>query len=184
MSMTTASAEVSQVGPAPIVDKPMAPALADAPGAQPSPQHAWVPGHWRWLDGAYVWEAGRWELPPVAGLAWVAPQWQQQGNGYVLKEGFWQDAPPAPAPVATATMPPPAQIVVAEPPPAPQVEVIYERPSAMHVWVGGYWGWRGGRHVWVSGHWDRPPHSNAVWIAPRWERRGGNYIFFEGHWGR
>src|ERR1043166_4444879 len=73
------------VPPAPIVDRPLAPAVADTPGDQPSPQHVWVPGHWRWHEGAFVWETGHWELPPAADLIWHEPQWEQQGNGYVLR---------------------------------------------------------------------------------------------------
>src|SRR3954468_21201967 len=77
------------VSPAPIVDKPLAPAANDTPGEQPSPQHMWVPGHWRWSEGAYVWEMGRWEFPPATNVAWHAPQWEKQANGYVLREGYW-----------------------------------------------------------------------------------------------
>src|SRR5512138_1765816 len=119
------------VPPAPVIEKPLSPAINDAPGEQPSPQHVWVPGHWRWSEGAYVWEAGRWEVPPAPNLAWNPPQWQQQGNGYVLREGYWQEAAPAPA-VASA---PPVQpeIVVTAPPPPPQPEVVIERPTATHV---------------------------------------------------
>src|SRR5262245_34302663 len=40
------------VPPAPLVDKPLTPIGNDIPGEQPSPQHAWIPGHWRWLEGA------------------------------------------------------------------------------------------------------------------------------------
>src|SRR5215467_2681368 len=91
------------VPPASIVDKPLAPAAADIPGDQPSSQHVWVPGHWRWNEGAYTWETGHWELPPAPNMMWHAPEWQNQGNWYVLREGFWDDTPP-PAPVANAVV--------------------------------------------------------------------------------
>src|SRR5258706_5315652 len=77
------------VPPAPIVDKPLNPVGNDIPGDQPTPQYAWVPGHWRWSEGAYVWESGRWEIPPAPSLVWHAPEWQREANGYVLREGFW-----------------------------------------------------------------------------------------------
>jgi len=65
------------VPPAPIVAKPLTPAANDTPGEQPSSQHVWVPGHWRWHEGAYVWESGRWEVPPALNLVWHAPEWKQ-----------------------------------------------------------------------------------------------------------
>ena len=82
------------VPPAPVIEKPLNPAANYVQGDQPTAQHNWVPGHWRWHEGAYVWEAGRWEVPPAPNLVWHAPEWQQQGNGYVLREGYWDEAPP------------------------------------------------------------------------------------------
>ncbi|HVS54284.1 MAG TPA: hypothetical protein VHD62_18150 [Opitutaceae bacterium] len=181
MSRAQASAvpNAPTVAPAPAVDKPLPPAANDTPGEQPTAQHVWVAGHWRWNEGAYVWESGRWEIPPMPNVSWVPPQWQQQGSGYVLKEGYWDEAQPA----ASATAPQPAaEVATTEPPPPPQREVIYERPSPVHVWISGYWGWRGGRHVWIGGHWEMPPRANALWVAPRWEFRGGRYVFVEGYW--
>jgi hypothetical protein len=76
------------------------------------------------------------------------------------------------------------EIVQAPPPePAIQTEVIYERPSPAHVWIAGYWGWRGGRYLWTPGYWCYPPRPHSVWVRPHWERhpqRG--YIHIEGHW--
>src|SRR5688572_32627197 len=90
------------VSPAPVVAKPLTPATNDTPGEQPSSQHVWVPGHWRWHEGAYVWEAGRWEVPPAATVTWHAPEWQRQGNGFVLREGYWTEPAPQPAQVVAA----------------------------------------------------------------------------------
>src|SRR5688572_30534286 len=87
LSAATSLPSSATVPPAPIVDKPLNPVANDIPGDQPTTQHAWVPGHWRWHEGAYVWESGRWEVPPAPNLVWHAPEWQQQGNGYVLREG-------------------------------------------------------------------------------------------------
>jgi len=74
------------VPPAPVMDRPLDPATSDAPGEQPSAQHHWVPGHWRWLEGAYVWEPGRWEIPPQANVVWHQAEWQRHPNGWALKE--------------------------------------------------------------------------------------------------
>lgn len=181
----TAVSNAPTVAPAPIVDKPLTPAANDTPGDQPTPQHAWIPGHWRWSEGAYVWESGHWEIPPAPTVVWHAPEWRQQGSGYVLREGFWDEAPPASTQTtvaAPAVQSPPPEIVVTAPPPPPQREVIYERPSGTHVWVPGYWAWRGNRHVWVSGHWTTPPRHNLVWVPARWEMRGHRYVFVQGYW--
>lgn len=177
----TAVPTAPTVSPAPIIDKPLTPAANDTPGEQPSTQHVWVPGHWRWHEGAYVWESGRWEIPPTAGVSWVAPQWQQQANGFVLQEGYWSETPPPPPQVAAAPQPP-QQIIVSAPPPPPQPEVIFERPTPVHVWIQGHWRWRDGRHVWIPGRWETPPRQNAIWVSARWEMRGNQYVFVEGFW--
>jgi hypothetical protein len=193
--------DAATVPVAPVVERPLEPAMADVPGEAPSPQHRWVPGHWRWQEGAFVWEAGRWHVPPAANLAWQAPQWQRTANGYVLRDGRWVEAAtvtagaPPPAPVTTSVAPPvsapPPQTVIVQPTPAPQVivmapppprrEVVYVRPSPRHVWLPGYWAWRGNRYVWI-GHYVVPPPGRRGWVEPRWERRSGTYIFIEGHW--
>lgn len=173
------------VPPAPVVERPLEPASGDVPGEQPSAQHQWVPGHWRWLEGAYVWEGGRWDIPPAPNVVWQAPRWERQANGFVLKEGFWEEAPPAQVTVVSAPQPqaaPPQEIIVNVPPPPPPREVIYERPSPLHIWIGGHWSWRLGKHVWVSGRWSTAPRHNAVWVAPRWEHRRGQYVYIEGYW--
>ena len=175
-----------RVSLAPMVDAPLAPAVSDTPGEQPSAEHDWVPGHWRWSEGAYVWESGRWEIPPTPNVTWHAPQWRKEANGFVLIEGFWDEAPAVPTTVVRAApaqpAPAPQEIYSTTPPPPPQREIIYARPSPMHVWIGGHWGFRAGRHVWIGGRWDAPPRSNVIWVGPRWEHRGGRYVFVDGYW--
>src|SRR3954462_5758565 len=79
------------VSPAPVVDQPLPPAVSqEVPEPQPSSQHVWLPGHWRWQQGAYVWIAPHWELPPMANATWVPPRWEKKANGYVLVEGYWE----------------------------------------------------------------------------------------------
>jgi hypothetical protein len=187
-----------------IVKAPMAPQSSqEIIEERPTQSHVWVAGHWRWQEGRYAWVAGRWELPPRANLVWVEPRWEQRANGYVLAGGYWQEAaaggvgiaggagaagvagvarPSTPAPGAVAVATPPPEVVIVQAPPPPQREYILERPSVHHVWIGGHWGWHGGRHVWVGGRWDLPPRSNVVWVEPRWERRDRGYIFMDGYW--
>jgi hypothetical protein len=72
---------------------------------------------------------------------------------------------------------------VTDPPPPVQTEVVGEPPYAGAVWVGGYWGWEGGRHVWHAGTWERP-RPGYVWQPHRWEPRGRGYVFVRGGWRR
>lgn len=169
------------VPPAPVIEKPLAPAANDTPGEQPSAQHVWVPGHWRWHEGAYVWEAGRWEIPPAPNVMWDPPQWQQQGSGYVLREGYWQEAERASAAATSGSAPQP-QIIVTAPPPPAQRELIPGRPTAVHVWMPGYWAWDGRQYQWIAGRWEQPARPNLLWVPPRWELRGGRYVFIDGYW--
>lgn len=154
-----------------LVSQPLAVPTSDRPDEQPSPQHAWIPGHWRWGQGAYVWIAGHWDIPPIPNATWVGPEWQQQGSGYVLREGYWQQ------PVTTVQ-----ETVATQPPPPSQPEMITEQPSPVHVWVSGYWDWRGNQYVWIAGRWDLPPKPNQVWVPTRWEVRGNRFVLVSGFW--
>ena len=74
-------------------------------------------------------------------------------------------------------------LVVDVAPPAPYVEVVPVLPYSGGVWIGGYWGWSGGRHNWVPGRWDRPRPGYA-WSPHRWEQRGNRWHLHEGGWVR
>jgi hypothetical protein len=79
--------------------------------------------------------------------------------------------------------PPPGEVVVNEAPPAAPAEVVTVAPAPGLVWVGGYWGWYGGRYTWVAGGWHRPPYAGAVWSGRYWARRpGGGHVFIRGGW--
>ncbi len=170
--------DAPQMPPAPLLDKPLPPSTPASVGDQPSPPHVFISGHWRWQDGAYVWDAGHWELPPAASASWVAPRWEKQDNGYVLVEGYWQEGA---GDTAEASAQADTEVVEVAPPP-PEREIIVDRPSPAHVWIGGYWGYRAGKHVWISGRWDLPPRQSVVWVAPHWARRGHGYVFIPGCW--
>jgi hypothetical protein len=66
-------------------------------------------------------------------------------------------------------------------PPAPQAETVPPAPSATHVWVGGYWAWRGA-WVWVAGTYVVRPRPAAVWVPGRWDRRPRGWVWVPGHW--
>ena len=65
-------------------------AIVEHHGTPPSRDHVWVNGYHRWDGNAYVWEPGRWELPPREHAVWVAPRWQHRHDGYVFVEGRWR----------------------------------------------------------------------------------------------
>jgi hypothetical protein len=90
-------------------------------------------------------------------------------------------APVAPRPYGYA---PAGEVIVTDvAPPAPLVEPVPIAPYAGAVWIGGYWGWRGGRHVWVGGHYEQP-RPGYVWRPHAWEQRDGRWHLHEGHWER
>jgi hypothetical protein len=163
---------------APVVSQPLPPAVEGPAAAQPTPNHVWIPGQWYQANDGYSWATGHWDLAPRPGASWIPAHWEARDGGFVLLAGFWQDTQP----VAVVAPPPAQEVVVEAAPPPPQTEVIIERPSPRHVWIGGYWGWHEGRHVWIAGRWELPPHERAIWEAPRWETRGGRYVLVPGRW--
>jgi hypothetical protein len=54
------------------------------------------------------------------------------------------------------------------------------RPTPRHVWVPGYWGYRGGTRVWIGGAWLLP-QTNWVWIAPHWQWNGYSWVWAPGY---
>jgi hypothetical protein len=68
-------------------------------------------------------------------------------------------------------------------PPPPQVEVIPVAPFVGAVWIGGYWGWQGGRHVWYGGRWEHP-RAGYIWHPHAWVAVGGHWRLRAGYWGR
>ena len=72
-------------------------------------------------------------------------------------------------------------VVVDMPPPAPYAEVVPVMPYPGAVWVGGYWGWRGGRHQWVPGYYERP-RPGYRYEPNRWENHGGRWHLRIGGW--
>ncbi|WHZ10443.1 MAG: hypothetical protein OJF60_000882 [Burkholderiaceae bacterium] len=89
----------------------------------------------------------------------------------------------APAPVAYGE---PA-VVAPVAPPAPYAESITVAPAPGYIWIGGYWGWVGGRYMWRAGHWEAPRRGYhwvpRSWVAGPggWHQRGGRW---EGGGGR
>jgi hypothetical protein len=77
--------------------------------------------------------------------------------------------------------PAPDEAVVEAPPPDQDV-VVGVAPGPDYVWIGGYWGWNGGRYVWYGGHWDHHPYGRSRWVRGYWNHGGHGYVFVRGHW--
>jgi hypothetical protein len=67
-------------------------------------------------------------------------------------------------------------------PPEPVVEIYGPAPHPGAVWVGGYWGYRGGEWAWVPGAWTRAPRPNSLWVPGRWEARSRGWVWVPGRW--
>jgi hypothetical protein len=65
-------------------------AVVEHRGHAPSRNHVWIPGYQRWDGNHFVWEKGRWEVPPRPHAKWIAPRWQHRRNEYVFVEGRWR----------------------------------------------------------------------------------------------
>ena len=76
-----------------------------------------------------------------------------------------------------------SSVVVDVAPPAPYVEVVPAIPYAGAIWIGGYWGWYGGRHQWVPGRWERP-RPGYQWRPHAWVNQGGHWHLHGGGWVR
>ena len=89
----------------------------------------------------------------------------------------------APYPRRVAYYPEVGGVVTDVAPPEAYAEVVPVAPFPGALWIGGYWGWSGGRHVWVGGRWEhvRPGYG---WAPHRWEERGGRWHLHEGGWVR
>jgi hypothetical protein len=58
--------------------------------ARPSPDYAWVDGHWTYRNGRYEWINGQWEKPPYARANWVPPYSESRNDGsFLFYEGRW-----------------------------------------------------------------------------------------------
>ena len=66
-------------------------AVTEVRVAAPSARHVWIAGYHRWDGHAYVWVAGRWELPPKHHTVWVPGHWVHHAqHGWYWVEGHWR----------------------------------------------------------------------------------------------
>jgi hypothetical protein len=95
----------------------------------------------------------------------------------------YREPVPAGQPVLVGQPVPEDSVVVDVAPPAPYVEVVPAVPFAGAIWIGGYWGWYGGRHQWVPGRWEHP-RPGYRWQPHAWVNQGGHWRLHAGGWVR
>ena len=87
---------------------------------------------------------------------------------------------PVPAQAPAPVMVEPSLVIDVAPPP-PYVEVVPPQPFPGALWIGGYWGWNGGRHQWVAGRWEHSRPGYA-WRPHTWVQEGGRWHLHAGGW--
>jgi len=55
----------------------------------PGPGHLWIDGCWDWNGRGYVWQHGRWTLPPQPHTVWVGPRYERFDRDYRYTPGHW-----------------------------------------------------------------------------------------------
>jgi hypothetical protein len=60
--------------------------------AQPSAEHVWIRGHYRWdgVAAAYVWVPGHWQQRPAGYTRWVPGHWYERNGAWYWVEGHWR----------------------------------------------------------------------------------------------
>ncbi len=64
-------------------------------------------------------------------------------------------------------------------------EPVYEQGVAPYpdgVWIGGEWGWSGGRYVYTRGHWEHGRGAGHDYVRGNWEHTSRGYRWHKGHW--
>ncbi len=118
----------------------------------PPPGRAWMPGHWRSVQGGYQWVAGFWSLaaqahvdylppppPPLdtvpspapgPGLDYAPGCWVYGGTHYLWRPGFWHPHHPG------------------------------------WIWIPASYAWTPAGYVFVDGYWDHPLQFRGLLFAP------------------
>lgn len=73
-------------------------------------------------------------------------------------------------------------IYISAPPPAPIRRRMPPRPSALAVWIDGYWRWTGAEYFWVNGYWDANPPAGRNWVPGFWTHSSRGWYWTPGRW--
>ena len=159
-----------------------------------APGQIWVPARWINQGGEWVFYPAHWSRggEPV----YQQPVYEQPQPVYQQPQPVYQQPQPVyeqPQPVYEQPQPvyqqpqvqevyqPPVDVQIESAPPPPQVEVIPAAPSPNHIWIAGYWGWRGGRHFWYPGRYE-VRRVGQTWEAASWSRNGRYWRYAPGRW--
>lgn len=74
-----------------------------------------------------------------------------------------------------------AGYIVATGPPSSPIEIMVAPPSAYHVWVPGYYTYRGGTYVWIKGSYQVPPRGK-IYVPGQWQKTNRGYKHSHGQW--
>jgi hypothetical protein len=77
------------VGGEVVVTEAPPPMVVENMTVSPGPQFVWVGGNWVWRNH-WVWQRGRWERPPRAGVVWVPHRYEYRGGVHVFIRGGWR----------------------------------------------------------------------------------------------
>ena len=72
-----------------IVQQAPPPLREERRGPPPSSAHVWIGGYWSWDNRQYVWEGGRYAVPPQPDVIWVAPRYDNDPHGVRYTPGQW-----------------------------------------------------------------------------------------------
>jgi hypothetical protein len=81
LALSGLAGEDPRVGPPPL--------RTEAPTLQPSQNHVWAQGYWKWSGVNYEWVDGRW-IKAKKNREWVPGTWGQVGNRWVWKRAAWK----------------------------------------------------------------------------------------------
>ena len=92
-----------------LVPQPPPPEKSESKSVAPGFGYIWVAGHWDFVEGIYVWKAGRW-LQGKPGYEYVRARCDYDGaqKSWVFRRSHWKRrqspslAAPSPAPTAPA----------------------------------------------------------------------------------
>ncbi len=65
------------------------PMLVEVPPPMPFFGAVWTGGYWAW-QGQWVWAAGQWMAPPMAGYLWTQPYYENRNGMVIFIPGFWR----------------------------------------------------------------------------------------------
>jgi hypothetical protein len=84
------SLALTTTAPAPITEPPPPPQVEVVREA-PSPDYAWIPGHWQHRDdGQWIWIHGTWAITPRPEAIWVPGRWIHRIDSWVWIRGYWR----------------------------------------------------------------------------------------------